>query len=226
MGESGLFNGFSRNGITFLQALIHNNNRDWFRNNKDIFWKELETPAKLFLQEMAIRLGEVANESIYGKLFRIYRDIRFSKDKTPYNTHMRILFTSKNSGKQCSFPSFYFSLESDQLILGLGVFEFPRELLSRYQQFVDSDKTGIELDNMMNALTAQGFYTETPEYKRVPRDYRSDHQRADLLRKKGIVLWKKISPLPNEIFMQTSADFCLEYYKSMLPLYKWLYQLY
>ena len=77
----------------FVRALSANNSRDWFQANKSDYDKKLRDPAKALLEEMSPRLAELAGFPVTSKLFRPHRDVRFSKDKTPYNTHLHMMWT-------------------------------------------------------------------------------------------------------------------------------------
>ena len=104
-----MFQGFHQDGWQFLIELQHNNNREWFESQKDRFKNQLETPAKAFMDSM---IGAMAPEfgALMGKVFRIYRDVRFSKDKTPYNTHVRIAFSTAEEKGHCGLnPAYFFS---------------------------------------------------------------------------------------------------------------------
>ena len=86
------FDGFPKAGTKFLKDLEKNNNREWFEENKPIYKTKLETPAKAFKDGMCEALGELTGSLMGGKIYRFYRDVRFSKDKTPYHTHIRMSF--------------------------------------------------------------------------------------------------------------------------------------
>jgi uncharacterized protein (TIGR02453 family) len=124
MGRSYEFSGFNRSGLQFLDELSKNNNKEWFENNKSVFKDILEPISKSFVNSLIILLEEQLNKTFKGKLFCIYRDVRFSKDKTPYNPHIRIAFSlpEKTTG-----PTFMLSLEANQtLIIGCVIWLYFR----------------------------------------------------------------------------------------------------
>ena len=217
------FNGFPVQGIDFLRALQTNNNRDWFEQNKPVFKEHLETPAKAFFAAMKEKLVALSDQSMEGKIFRIYRDVRFSKDKTPYNTYIRMSFVGVNKvATACtSNPGFYFSIDPEQVKLGLGCFEFGKESIATYREKVDDEKTGKALDKLINNLIAKNYQVEGPSYKRVPSGYSSDHSRLELLCRKGLSIWSdKISP--DQLHDKKLITQCIKEYRAMLPLYNWL----
>ena len=217
------FQGFSKEAIIFLKGLRKNNNRDWFQENKSVYKIMVEEPANSFLEEMSGNLKTLSGAPMDGKVFRIYRDVRFSKDKTPYNAHVRMSFVRQESNKkQCGeLPMFSISIEPDKLILGLGYFEFSKDLLMAYQKSVANDATGKSLEKTIVAMDKKGFEIEGATYKRVPSGYPQDHVRSDLLKRKGLTVWTDTS-IPKELFSEKAIGFCIKKYRDMLPMYKWL----
>lgn len=206
-----MFSGFHADGPQFLDELSNNNTKDWFHANKSRFKESLETPAKDFVAQMIDALGE----GWKGKIFRIYRDLRFSKDKTPYNTHLRIgFFKDREAG-------LFFSLEPDELILGAGVFDFGKEGLVRFRDAVASDKDGKRLENLLNTHLESGYRLDEAELKKVPRGYDKEHERSVLLRRKSLALWRD-SKMPKWIFGKSAVDRCLGVFEELDDLRSWL----
>jgi len=107
------FSGFPKAGVKFLKDLEKNNSRDWFTGNKKIYEEVLKVPAEMFLAEVQQGLEKKLGGEVVAKLFRIHRDVRFSKDKTPYNTHVRMAFFGKPGATgQGTHSGFYFSLDT------------------------------------------------------------------------------------------------------------------
>ncbi|MEM7589506.1 MAG: DUF2461 domain-containing protein [Myxococcota bacterium] len=218
-----MFQGFSKQSIAFLRDLEAHNNREWFEANKDRYKQHIEAPSKQFLQEILQQLPRIAGKPLCGKIFRIYRDVRFSKDKTPYNAYVRMLFRCAHTEKiDCgSAPAFYFSLQPEKVLLGVGVFEFSKTALNVYRQAVTSDVNGKKIDKILAACASKkGFYTNEPQLKRVPSGYDKDHPRAQLLRRKGLTIWHESKP--NTVLATRSVDNCLALYKEMQPVYQWM----
>lgn len=217
------FQGFPKEGTAFLQDLKNNNNREWFQENKSTYKEMLETPAKAFQEAMTVELGELIGQPLRGKIYRIYRDVRFSKDKTPYNTHVRMSFMPESKKDSAANPAFHFSLEPDKLIIGLGCFEFQKDVLASYRQMVANDKTGSALAMIVAEMEQQSIRIDGPQYKRVPSGFDPDHPRSDLLRRKGLSAWHD-APLPEAIHGPDAVRLCVEQYRTMLPVYDWLCQ--
>jgi uncharacterized protein (TIGR02453 family) len=116
------FEGFPEETVTFLSDLAKNNKKTWFDAHKNDYERFLVWPARAFTEAIGERLitvvpGIIAEPRINGSIFRIYRDTRFSKDKTPYKTHLGI-FCWDGSGPKMECPGFYFHLEPPNLLLG------------------------------------------------------------------------------------------------------------
>ena len=161
---------------------------------------------------------------VHGKVFRIYRDVRFSRDKTPYNTRVRMGFSPGNSeANDCvaETPKFYFSLEPETIVLGCGVFEFTKEFLNAYRDAVIDDKKGRLLTKIIKDSENQRLRLSDPHYKRLPRGYDNDHPRADFLRHKGLAVWHDLN-IPKVLSTDKAVGFCVKQYETMLPLYNWL----
>ena len=223
MKKFSAFKGFPKEGITFLKNLERNNNRDWFQKNKQVFKRALEEPGGSFLEEMSEEIASLTGESMGGKLFRVYRDVRFSKDKTPYNAHIRMSFVSQGCGANVcgEKPMFCFSIEPEILTLGVGNFEFSKDKLPSYQDAVANDESGTSLETILAEMMGKSFRIESPEYKRVPKGFDPDHPRGPHLRRKGLTVWHD-SPIPKELSEHRAVNRCIEKYREMLPVYQWL----
>ena len=90
--DSMTFQGFPKEGLKFLASLKRNNRREWFTQHKSLYQEAVEAPAKAFAFEMEEHLATLTKRPMSGKVFRISRDVRFRKDKTPYNTHVHMSF--------------------------------------------------------------------------------------------------------------------------------------
>ncbi len=222
------FQGFPPEAIQFYQQLTTNNNRDWFHAHKDRYEQAVLKPAQSFVISLGERLKLLSNAIQYdprtsgvGSVMRIYRDLRFSKDKTPYKTHLGIVFW-EGSRKKTECPGFYLQLEADGATLYSGIYNFPKSLLEAYRQAVVDHQLGTELEALLHSIRkAKGFNIGGSKSKRVPTGYDRDHPRKDLLCYCG--LWAE-SPLiePERLFRADLLDLCFDYAIEMLPLHKWL----
>ncbi len=186
MSETIDFQGFSRDAIAFLSDLRANNDRAWFNDHKKVYEHEIREPAKAFATATATALKALTGKPHGHKIFRIHRDVRFSKDKTPYNTHLHIAFIPEHGPS--SQPCWFFGLDPDKLTLGTGVFAFDKERLDAFRTRV-LGADGARLVALMHDLERQDIRLGKPDLKRVPSGYPKDHASADLLRYKGFSAW-------------------------------------
>jgi uncharacterized protein (TIGR02453 family) len=167
----------------FFDALAANNNRDWFGAHKGEYEAVVKRPAKLFLDEVGAWLNAETGTPQVPKLYRVHRDLRFSKDKTPYSTHLHLQWSDNTSGI-CHM----FGVSRDYVTAGVGAMAFSKPALGRWRAHVGG-AAGEDVAAILAALTGAGHRLSAPELRRVPAPYEQDHPRGDLLRRKGIVLW-------------------------------------
>ena len=127
---------FTPDLFAFLRDLARNNDRAWFAENRHRYDRDVKGPALRFVAELAPHLGKVSPHfradprPVGGSLFRIHRDVRFSKDKSPYKTHVGIRFSHK-AGRDVHAPGFYLHLEPGEIFLGCGVWHPDSATLAR-----------------------------------------------------------------------------------------------
>ena len=171
-----IFSGFPEKTVSFLCGLAAHNDREWFAAHKKEYETEVLEPAKAFVRAMGERLRRLspqikAEPRTDGSLFRLYRDTRFSPDKSPYKTNLGIFFW-EGGGPRMDCPGYYFHLEPPNLMLGGGLYIIPRPLLERYRRAVADAEYGPGLAAIVKKLTARPGYTLGGEhYKRVPPGY-------------------------------------------------------
>jgi uncharacterized protein (TIGR02453 family) len=156
------------------------------------------------VEELAPEFGET-------KIFRPYRDIRFSKDKTPYKTHIGAMVGSG-----------YVQFSAEGLAAGNGMYGMAPDQLDRYRQAVAGDRAGGELEDVIAAVESAGIgVTGRDVLKATPRGYPADHPRIGLLRYKGIVAWKE---WPVAEWLETAAarDRVTGFLRATRPLSAWL----
>ena len=163
----------------FFKKLAKNNNRKWFEQNKSEF-KALETDVKQFGEALKDQLNQ--NDSIDRfKVFRIYRDVRFSKDKTPYKTHFGLTW---HRTKPEFRGGYYLHLKPDDIFLACGFWDPAPADLKRIRQEINLD--GEEYRNLINAPAFKNIWGELQgnKVRTSPKGYAKDHPDIDLLRLK------------------------------------------
>ncbi len=182
----------------FLGDLAANNSRDWWQDNKATYDDRLKAPALALLDKLTPPLAKLSGHAIKPKLFRPHRDVRFSKDKTPYNTHLHMMWQLEGDAPQ--LPVFFFGIGLDYITTGAGMMGFDKPVLANWRKMLD-----LDTDRIMGIVTVvedQGFALRDPALKRVPSPYDQDHPAGRLLRMKGVVAGKELAadgPLPDRI---------------------------
>lgn len=169
----------------FTMELAQNNDRDWFEGRKALFKSDIEAPLKLLTELFAEDLSRLTGTSHVGKTGRIYRDTRFSKDKTPYNTHVHA-YWQQSGGRG---PGWLLHIDAGGATFMTGLHALDADGLTRYRAAVDRD--GDALADAIAAGRDDGAEViESGEsaLKRVPRPFDPDHQHGDFLRRKQIAL--------------------------------------
>lgn len=170
----------------FLSELAENNAREWFLANKSRYDTELKTPAKMLMSQIAGDLGTLTGDPVSTKLFRPHRDVRFSKDKTPYHTHLHMLWTTQAGGRQSL--GWYVGIAADYVSVGAGLMGMEKDTLTAWRAAMNGTQ-GAEMAAMLDGLVATGARLSKPELQRVPAPYDKDHAQGDLLRRKSLSLW-------------------------------------
>jgi uncharacterized protein (TIGR02453 family) len=220
------FSGFSTECIHFLSSLKDNNNKTWFDAHRDLYEKHILRPARGFVNMMGDALrkeipGIHADPRSNGSIFRIYRDTRFSKDKRPYKTHVAMLFWEGN-GPKMECPGFYIHFDTEQVMLGAGVYLFSKPMLHSYRQSVVHPEHGKKLATLLDDIhIRKGYDIGGKHYKRVPRDYDAAHERAELLLHNGLYIGET-EPASDVLFSSDLIKHCMEVFDILLPLHRWL----
>jgi uncharacterized protein (TIGR02453 family) len=169
------FRGWPAEAIAFFEGLEADNSKTYWQEHKSVYERSVRGPMDDLLAELAEEFGE-------SKVFRPYRDVRFSKDKSPYKTYMAA--TLSEGG--------YLSLSAEGLGVGTGYYQPASDQLDRYRRAVADDQTGIVLEKVIAKASRAGIEVSGhEELKIVPRGYDKQHPRADLLRQKGLIAWKQ-----------------------------------
>ena len=206
---------FTPETLKFLRALQQNNSRDWFNENKAWYESAWKRPADTFIQALCFRLQAETDTPHSAKLFRIHRDIRFSKDKTPYNSHLHILI--RRDGSRAGL---FFGLQTDRLVLGAGMMGFDKAQLSAYRDAVAA-ASGMALESVLQTLLKDHGRMNPPELARVPKPFDKDHERGELLRRKSLTVWRDFDD-PSRVERPDLLDLCSKQFAAYEGLADWL----
>jgi uncharacterized protein (TIGR02453 family) len=220
------FSGFSKQTIKFFKDLKNNNSKQWFEQNRDIFDNHVILESQLFVISMGQKLQKIAPDIVAipktdKSIFRIYRDVRFSKDKSPYKTHLGILFW-EGPFKKMENSGFYFHLEPAKLFLGVGMHIIPKNLLQIYRESVIHSEYGLSLTKAIKKVEKNASYKiGWKQYKKTPRGFGEDHVNAEYLLYGGMGFQYE-EPLPDMIYTKEILDYAYEKFKDMSPIHTWL----
>lgn len=185
---------FSKQTIAFLRQLERNNNRDWFNENKSRYEVEVLDPALRFIQSMHDSLNDIAPhftavpKRMGGSLMRIYRDTRFSKDKTPYKTNIGIQFRHEQA-KDVHSPGYYVHIDPNQVFLGAGMWRPASEALHQIRQrIVDKDKEWVRTSR--DRTFRRHFELGGESLLRPPRGFDKEHALIEDLKRKDFIAVK------------------------------------
>ncbi len=217
---------FPKGTVAFLKKLSKNNTREWFSANRNLYDKDFLHPAIQFVVEMGEKLQKIsphiqAVPKIDKSIFRIHRDVRFSKNKEPYKTNMGLYFW-EGPGKKMEGSGFYFHLEPKRFGIGGGMYLFSKEHLKKYRDTVSDPAKGKVLDSIVKKITKKGIYTVNGKhYKKTPRGYDPNNKYADYLLYNGIYAWYDGKKL-NELDGGSYVNFVYKIFKDMSLLHTWL----
>jgi len=192
--------------LVFLNKLKLNNNRDWFNEHK-VEYQSLQKEIKKFYEDIKLNL-EQEDEIEKLKMFRIYRDVRFSKDKTPYNYHFAGSFS--RSGKHLR-GGYYLRIRPGESFLAGGFWQPNKEDLFRIRKEIEI--SDLELRNILADSNFKKYFGGVlvgDELKTAPKDFQKDHPAIDLIRKKGFIAVRNFTDkevLSSNFLMEVNNSF-------------------
>jgi uncharacterized protein (TIGR02453 family) len=191
------FSGIPKSGLAFLRELAVHNDRDWFEAHRAVWDGEL-LPALLgACGELQARLSDVLPRltlvpRVGGSIYRLNRDIRFSKDKSPYKTHAAA-FLWEGADKHSS-PGLYLHVSPDEVLFGGGLYAFEEAQLDRYRKRVLLEEPGEALEAALARAKKGGLKPDGEKLARPPRGVPPEHPRAELARHKGLIVGLSAKP--------------------------------
>lgn len=192
--------------FTFLRQLKRHNTREWFETHRDQYRADVEAPTLAFIADLAPRLATISRAFVVdpkrsgGSMFRIYRDIRFSADKSPYKTHVAAMFPHRRRDEAPAGPGFYLHLEPDDCMGGGGVYHPDTATLTRIRLAM------VEQPKAWKAVLKAGLDIEGDRLARAPAGFDPAHPFIEDLRRKDLY-----ALVPFTERQVTSADFLERY---------------
>jgi uncharacterized protein (TIGR02453 family) len=216
-----MFSGFDRTAPAFFAELAVEQNKAWFDANKQRYVDQWVTPMTELLEEVGVKLGRSYGALKLGqpKLFRIYRDVRFAKDKTPYKTHIA---GTLPFAKDLSGMPLYIHVGLEDEYVGGGTYYFEDNRLAAWRKLVAADKSGKPLAQLANKLRKAGYTVGGHEdYKKVPKGFAADHPRAEFLKMRGLTAGYPAMP-KGLLHKRGLVDWIVEHGRAVSPLVTWL----
>ncbi len=178
---------FTRDTFRFLEEVAGNNDRAWFDENKPRYERFVKVPALRLIQDVAPHLKDVSPhfEATPRSLFRIYRDVRFTKDKSPFKTHIGIQFRH-DRGRDVHAPGYYFHLEPRQVFLALGLWRPDGKALRAIRECIVEDPAAWKRASRGRRFTA-AFELEGDKLQRAPRGFDPEHPLVEDLKWKDFI---------------------------------------
>jgi len=184
------FDGLPADYFRFFKELSANNNREWFEDNKPRFRESVQAPLVAFVEAMAPRLKKVSKHFVAdprlngGSIFRIYKDVRFSRDKTPYKTHGGVQFRHAR-GKDAHAPGFYVHMGPGEVFFGGGIWMPPSDVLLKIRSAIRDDGAAWR-----KATTGAAFRKHFGEMRgdqltRPPRGFDGEDANIEDIRRKS-----------------------------------------
>lgn len=218
------FKGFKREAIQFLADLAANNDRAWFQPRKADYERLLKEPLEelcLALNERFAMRGVPLEADPKKSVFRIYRDTRFSKDKSPYKTHVAASFPWSGARKQLHGDGAYFHFQPGEMFMGGGMWHAEKPRLDAFRAAVLKKPNAVRA-----AFEDPGFKKVFGEVKtedalkRVPPGYPQEHEMADMFRWKDVIFGKRLSDA--QVLSAKLPDTLADGYATAVPVLRFL----
>jgi uncharacterized protein (TIGR02453 family) len=195
------FTGFGEGVVEFYDGLIADNSKAYWTDQRAVYEADVRAPMQALLADLESEFGP-------GKIFRPYRDVRFSRDKTPYKTHCG-----------ATAGPFYVQVGADGLMAAGGYYQMAPDQITRFRTAVDDERRGSDLEKRLAAL--EGLTVAGETLKTRPRGYDPDHPRIDLLRHKGLYAWRAWEP-DDVLHEPGTLDRVARTWRTLRPLMEWL----
>lgn len=216
------FPGFPDATLKFLRGIRRNNTKTWFDAHRSDYDEYFVAPAKQFVEAVGQKLSKLAPEivaepRINGSIFRINKDVRFSKDKRPYKDHLDFAFWEGE--KKGSTSSLFLRVSPDGIYVGTGAHSCPH-FVKAFRPAVAEERSGKSLAGVARKLRKAGYELQGAHYKRMPRDFPADGPAAEFLLFEA--LYVVAEDKPKVACTGELIDVCIKHWRATMPLHRWL----
>jgi uncharacterized protein (TIGR02453 family) len=224
------FRGFPPRAVTFLRGLARQNRKEWFEAHRADYDEAIRAPLLALIEEVDVRLATLAPEIVGSPRrspFRIHRDVRFSRDKRPYKTHVACWFYHRDAGHQVGDGAvhggagFYFHWSPTEAFCGGGVWMPPAPALAKLRTALDADHetfTAIVTDRAFRRRF--GALDDEAVLTRMPRGFAESHPAAAWLRYKSFTAGQPLTPA--QVASPRLVDTLARSYAALVPFVRWL----
>lgn len=220
-----IYTDFVKNCEEFLSNLSENNDKEWFNAHREEYNEKLLYPAQDFVLDMGSRLADIypdiqAIPAVDKSIFRLYKDVRFSKDKRPFKTNLGILFWEGNK-KRIECPGFYFHIEPGQFLLGSGIYMFTKELLEQFRSVVSNPAKAAQLDAIVKKIQKKnGMRIGEKSYKKIPKGFDPDYKYAEYYLYSALYSIYESNDT-KKLYNADIVEYSLKVYREFFPLHEW-----
>ena len=204
------FDGFPERALEFYEGLVADNSKAYWTDHRSVYDTAVKTPLQALLDDLGPEFGE-------AKLFRPYRDVRFSKDKTPYKTAAAAAIGDDVQG------GLYLQLSAEGLMVAGGAHGLATDQARRLRAAIADDRPGRALVAVLDRLQEAGFSVEGERLKRLPKEFDADHPRAHLLTLKTLFAVQQHQPA-EWLHTAEARDVVAGAWRQLVPLNDWLRQ--
>jgi uncharacterized protein (TIGR02453 family) len=209
-------NPITKKYIAFFRALAGNNNREWFHENKKRYENDVKAPFESLVQQLITMMQKLDPEILVTPkecIFRIYRDTRFSKDKTPYKLHMAAGVGRDGKSHSSGRPGIYFQLGPEEIAIAGGLYKPEKEMLARIRQAIVDDPARVRriLEEKKFRETFGGIGDEDKN-KLLPKEFREYGNDLPILFNKSYHYWKAYKG-QKHLLQENLAGFIVDHYK-------------
>ena len=217
------FQGFPRSGLEFLRKLKKNNNRQWFAGHKQRYEEDVRFPMQCLIASLAQQLVDDIPDMEFNpkkSIFRIYRDVRFSKNKSPYKTNIAASFDMRGSRSPTETPGLYLGIEPGEIFIGGGLYMPTGEQLKSIRKSIAEDP-----EQFFSVVGTSGFRKrfgalQGEKLQKAPLGYPRDHPMIEYLRYRQFYAGVELEEARcfNSRFLRTVASVFID----TMPLVRWL----
>lgn len=205
------FTGIPETALDFYEDLEADNSKAWWAEHKHVYDADVRGPVSALAEVLADEFGP-------AKLFRPHRDVRFSKDKTPYKVHQGAFVPVAPSA------GYYVQVDAEGLMVAGGFYDATPDSIARFRAVVDDDVRGRELEGVIARLEKKGYQRGGERLKTKPRGFEIDHPRIDLLRHKSLTM-SHMFGAPPWLDTPECADRVRAAFRDLTPVVDWCRQI-